>query len=161
MDDYLSKPIDRRKLAALLEKWQGLIAAGAPLPAAEAEPAVPVEPEAPGDPLVDEACHEDLADALGAEEFHDLLRRLMSSLDDYAQRLDQAMAAGDAAAVATVAHAVKGAALNLGLIALGNAAKALEMAGKAGRVDALAALLAALYDARRRTEDHLRAALGE
>ncbi len=153
MDDYISKPIDRRKLAALMEKWQGIIDTAPPVQS------LPAAPEAPDDPLVDAATHEDLADALGEEEFHGLLRRLLASMDGYAAALDAAIA--DPAATAQTAHAVKGAALNLGLTALGNAAKALEMAGKAGKAEELAALLAALHDARARTEAHLRPIIGD
>ena len=159
MDDYLSKPIDRRKLAALMEKWQGIIHMAAPTPAPEPSP----EPEAAAgtDPLVDAATHEDLADALGEAEFHGLLRRLLTSMDDYTANMEAALAANDPTTTAKTAHAVKGAALNLGLIALGNAAKTLEMAGKAGRTEELAPLLAALQDARARTEAHLRPIIGE
>lgn len=127
MDDYISKPIDRRRLAATLGKW------------APTRPAVELAPEPPALasdgtelPLVDSAVVEDLIDALGEKELGHLMQTLRDSLPIYCQRLDGAMAQADVAAVTTVAHAIKGASLNLGLIRLGEAATRLEKAGRVG-----------------------------
>ena len=77
-----------------------------------------------------------------------LERMLLRFADGQGQILDAlrvAVTAGDAAAAARHAHAIAGAAGNLGADALRGAAKALEQAGRDGATD-LAGLLAAVED---------------
>ncbi|MGE5478646.1 MAG: response regulator [Bacteroidales bacterium] len=152
MDDYISKPIDRRKLSALLEKWQALIGGGAVAPSAEPPCApVPVVPSG----LVDEAAQAELIDALGEDEVHMLWNKLVDGMPAYVERVRAGLDAGDVAAAASAAHAIKGSALNLGLTGLGEAAKSLEMAAKGGST-ALEPLFAELLEAERRTREHIR-----
>jgi signal transduction histidine kinase/FixJ family two-component response regulator/HPt (histidine-containing phosphotransfer) domain-containing protein len=127
MDDYMAKPIDRRKLAALLEHWGANTA-----PAAVAVADAPAET-----PLFDQAMRDDLADALGEDGYHQLLGAFGQSL---VGRLKELGAATEPAAVAATAHSLKGAALNLGLARLGHLAAAMETAAKAGTMPDAAAL---------------------
>jgi len=55
--------------------------------------------------------------------------------------LKRHVAQGDAAQASAQAHSIKGAAANVGGMALSAAAFAIEQAGKAGRLDTLAALV--------------------
>jgi HPt (histidine-containing phosphotransfer) domain-containing protein len=57
------------------------------------------------------------------------------------ERLKRHVAQGDAVAAGAQAHSIKGAAANVGGMALSAAAFELEQAGRAGRVDAVAALV--------------------
>ncbi|HLO77701.1 MAG TPA: response regulator [Magnetospirillum sp.] len=148
MDDYISKPIDRRKLAALLEKWQDLIAGTAPVVAAE--PETPATEQETAGAIIDRDAYDELVDALGEDEVKGLLVKLLDSMPAYIGRLDKGVEDGNAAEIAAAAHAVKGSALNLSLVALGNAAKTLELAAKTGEKE-LAPLLAQLKDAERKT----------
>ncbi|MGE5517533.1 MAG: response regulator [Bacteroidota bacterium] len=157
MDDYISKPIDRRKLAALLDKWQALIAGGAPQAGeAAAEPCAPAAVSDLAPALVDEAVRAELTDVLGEDELRMLWGKLLDDMPGYFKRLDDAIAHGESATAATTAHTVKGAALNLGLIALGETAKTLEFAARDGS-QPLDPLFQELREVERRTADLVRA----
>jgi HPt (histidine-containing phosphotransfer) domain-containing protein len=71
--------------------------------------------------------------------------------------LHKHIGAGDAAAAGAQAHTIKGAAANVGGVALSVVALEMENAGKAGRLDSLAALVPELE----RQFDLLRARMGE
>lgn len=65
----------------------------------------------------------------------------LTSLRDGRQRLRAAAEAGDAAAVAALAHDLKCTARTVGALALGDWCETIEFEGRAGRQDALAKLL--------------------
>ncbi|NFV82301.1 response regulator [Magnetospirillum aberrantis] len=148
MDDFIAKPIDRRRLAEILERWGERLLEqrnrrGAP-PCAPCAPAAPcASAAAEEEPLVDQEAQEDLADALGAEEFGELLRLYLNGVPAALDKVVQAVAAGDVPAIASSAHAVKGAAANMGFRRLAADAARLERAAKAGET-AVDDLLAAL-----------------
>ncbi len=83
---------------------------------------------------------------LGGDE--DLLRELLQYFADLApgqlRDLSAAVAAGDVAAVDLQAHGLKGAAANVGAVALAAAARALEMLATAGGLAGADALLAGI-----------------
>lgn len=105
---------------------------------------------------MDRAVEADLVDALGEDEVSMLWNKLLEGMPAYFERLVGAIECGDAAIAATTAHAVKGAALNLGLIALGEAAKTLEFAARNG-LQPLAPLYEQLRETERQTAEHIRA----
>jgi two-component system sensor histidine kinase/response regulator len=121
MDGYLSKPVDPHLLYAAVEQQQQATAAPA-----SAEPATVVFD----------------ADALLARVGGD--RELMADvvrlfLEDYPDRLANiaaAIDARDANALRVAAHALKGAAGNLGAVAVYEATSALEQIGADGHLDA-------------------------
>jgi signal transduction histidine kinase/CheY-like chemotaxis protein/HPt (histidine-containing phosphotransfer) domain-containing protein len=129
MDDYLTKPLQVAALAQALEKWIGGAAAAQPQPAAA--PAVAPPPDVP---VMDFSRLDEF------KEFDDeeltMTREVVGLfLDDTPGRLaaiDQAVAAGDAAQLATAAHALKGSAGNVGARALHVAAGELESLARAG-----------------------------
>ncbi|MGE5478372.1 MAG: Hpt domain-containing protein [Bacteroidales bacterium] len=84
------------------------------------------------EPLVDQAAQDDLADALGAEDFADLITRFFQQLPELTERIVTAMRAGDAVAVGKAGHTLKGAAINLGFVRLSADAHRIELAGKGG-----------------------------
>jgi CheY-like chemotaxis protein/HPt (histidine-containing phosphotransfer) domain-containing protein len=148
MNDYVTKPIDRRALVAALRRWlpqrpgaAGPAAVDAPAPARPARPAPP--PGAPG-PL--DGIDIDAAVArLGIERasFERILLRFGDDQRHTLAALDGAVAARDPEMAARHAHAIAGAAGNVGADALRAAAKALEQAARDGRTD-LDALLTAV-----------------
>ena len=126
MNDFIAKPIDRRKLSAVLTRWQESASAPGLAPGlAEAEP------EQNGCPLIDEAIVADLCAALGDASFAELRASFVAKLPVYRDNIVAALASGSAAAVVSTAHGLKGAALNLGFAGIAAAAAALEQAAKA------------------------------
>ena len=147
MVDHVLKPIDRAALLGTLRKW---------LPAS-AEARGPTTPEAAGAaPAGEDAPVElprlpgiDVADALRRlglplDSLVGILRRFGPSLAATLRELRDAVAAADAPATRRVAHALAGAAGNLGAGPLREAAKALELAARDGEVARFAGLLQAV-----------------
>jgi len=120
MDGYLSKPVDPQLLFAAVEEQQ------ATAPAAIAEPATVVFDR-----------NGLLARVSGDRELMAEIVRLF--LEDYPVRLSKiraAIDANDANALRVAAHALKGAAGNLGAVAVYEATSALEQIGADGHLDA-------------------------
>jgi two-component system sensor histidine kinase/response regulator len=140
MNDYVIKPIDRQALRQTLHRWLPTVSSGED---AVAAPRPPVVPPVQGEPSLDGIDVAGTLQRLGLD--FDTLRRMLVRFADgqtsVLEALRASVAAGDAPAAARHAHAIAGAAGNLGVDALRHAAKALEHAGRAGRTD-LAALLA-------------------
>jgi CheY-like chemotaxis protein/HPt (histidine-containing phosphotransfer) domain-containing protein len=128
MNGHLGKPIDPAALAAALSRHAG--AAGT------AEPA----PTAPGEQVVDDAYLRLLVEALGAERVDELVERLPDEARPHRETLRQAGARGDLAGVRAAAHAIRGMAVNLGLVALGDLTRRLEEASLAGDAERVAEL---------------------
>ncbi|NML43941.1 response regulator [Ramlibacter sp. G-1-2-2] len=126
MDDYLTKPLQVAALAQALEKWiAGRALAAPPAPAAAAVPEAA---------LVDFARLEEFRE-FDDEELTMTKEVIALFLQDTPVRLDAidaALAAHDAGALATAAHALKGAAGNVGATALHVASGELEAQAKEG-----------------------------
>ena len=133
MNDHITKPIDRRALVQTLRRW---------LPARR-KPLEMVSPDERTARLQDDSptlAGINVADALGrlGLDYGTLERMLVRFADGQGatfQALRAAVASGDSAAAAKHAHAIAGAAGNLGADDLYTAAKALERAGRDGRTD--------------------------
>jgi two-component system sensor histidine kinase/response regulator len=154
MNDHVTKPIDRRALVATLRRWlPGPSAAGGA--AESARPAPP--PRARARTAAGDIPADDAGPGLDGIDVHGAIRRLgidRPSLErmllrfaegqgETLEALRAAVGAGDGKAAARHAHAIAGAAGNLGADGLRAAAKELEQAGTDGRAD-LSALLAAV-----------------
>jgi len=129
MDDHVTKPIERKLLLQTLRRWLPARANAA----ADAVPSAVVS----GRTDVPSLGGIDVAGSLErlGLEFASLRRMLIRFADGRAamfEPLRAAVAAGDPAAAARHAHAIAGAAGNLGADALRAAAKALERAGRDG-----------------------------
>ncbi|WP_319524371.1 response regulator [uncultured Desulfosarcina sp.] len=149
MDGYISKPVNQDRLFHTL--WRLLRARGR-LPdihagngggvenetgpaTAEAAPAPVSSPSTVGRRLPDRLPGIDIRETLAALDIDgDTLTRILHGFLDNnrqtADRLRQALAAGDMTTVAHLAHALKGSAANIGANELSSAARALEMACK-------------------------------
>jgi signal transduction histidine kinase/CheY-like chemotaxis protein/HPt (histidine-containing phosphotransfer) domain-containing protein len=160
MDDYLSKPLDRKQLAESLARWIQHAPVGAPTaappqaaPAAPAAPAVaPSAPTAtaavatvatpPADTL-DTTTLVDLEDIMG-DELVTLVDAYLRDGDARMQKLREAAARGDSAEVGKLAHSLKSSSANLGAVPLSSRARMVEEAARRGTLvdpmDSVAAL---------------------
>jgi CheY-like chemotaxis protein len=131
MNDYLAKPMDRKKLAAAIERWGGRNAAGAVVdPAPEAAPAPVVESEAAGDseaapgaedeaaglPVLDEDVIEDWKTFLPPEKFDELVEMQVGGARQAILKLEEAARNGAFDDLGNLAHDLKGAGANLGMV---------------------------------------------
>ncbi len=125
MDDYIAKPIDRRRLALLLARWeQRLEGRRRPAPAPQ-QPPLPKVPADAVDP-VDRQAQEALVEQLGGTTFHDLCRLFLAGLPQQRAAMVAAEAEEDRTSLGAIAHSVRGAAANLGFVGIAAAAAAVE-----------------------------------
>ena len=131
MNDHITKPIDRRTLVATLRRWLPTRTDAAPAPATNVEVLEAVGPVLEG---IDVA---GTLRRLGIDRAS-LDRMLLRFADGQRELMDalrSAVMTGDAVAASRHAHAIAGAAGNLGADTLRSAAKELEQAGREGRTD--------------------------
>ena len=148
MDDHLAKPYTRKQLAAKLARWLQAdrvlrpAEPGAAGSAAGAAAAPPPETEAP---LLDPAALDNIR---SIDEDGSVLAEVIQMYLDEAPpqlaRLQQALAAGQAAGLGETAHALKSASFNVGAMALGETCRRLERLGKAGDLAGAAELVASI-----------------
>jgi signal transduction histidine kinase/DNA-binding response OmpR family regulator len=138
MDGYLTKPIER---GAFLAAVAAALAAGATAD----------DPPPAGPPLVDRQQVEEIWGGMEPEIYREIVRVFVGELEQRLARLESAAAAADGQAVARQAHAIRGAAANVGAVPLSEAAAALEHeVGESGPA-AARRRVAALQDLARRT----------
>jgi two-component system sensor histidine kinase/response regulator len=152
MDDYIAKPIRPEALEAVLRRWVPQPAAE---PAGTGGPAAPVGHGATHTVLDETVLEklEKLAPELAAEViaiYLDDTPRQLAALRDAAR-------AGDAAAVARVAHQLRGSAATMGTGELQGLCAELEARGEAGSLDGTNELLAAVAPAFERARSALEA----
>ncbi|MEI7745241.1 MAG: response regulator, partial [Chloroflexota bacterium] len=145
MDDYLTKPVHPRALAGALERWL-------------ARPGRPRHPGLPASARLDDALTDAGEAATPVFDRAGMLGRLMGDedlagvvalgfIEDIPKQIEllrNGLAAGDIELAARQAHAIKGAAANVGGEVLRAVATEMEEAGRAGDPEAVAALLPAL-----------------
>ena len=158
MDDYLTKPLHVAALAQALERW---VAVSQSRASSGSEPATAPAPApaaaAPEPPLMDFSRLEEFKE-FDDEELtmtREVIGLFLKDTPARIEALTQAIAAHDAGALARAAHAIKGAASNVGAAAMRQQADALESAANEG-MPADAALRAAKL---RELWDETRAAL--
>ena len=133
LDAYLTKPIDHAKLRAIVARTRPSVPGGPvkmPEPAVELEPRRE-EPEPQHDrDLIDEAQIEEIRAGVGDEMLAELLSAFCDDVGKEFDRVRNASAAEDWAALAVSAHTLKGVASNLGAARIAGLAKSLELAAK-------------------------------
>jgi two-component system sensor histidine kinase/response regulator len=135
MNDYITKPIDRTALLTTLRRWLPREVVNAVGGTAAPGPARATPEEIP--PTLECINVTDALSRLGLG-FGSLRKMLIRFVDGQGKTLEElrtAVTAGDVTAATRHAHALAGAAGNLGADALREAAKALEQAGREGRRD--------------------------
>ena len=151
MDDYLSKPIDRIRLDACLDRLlqntgsTGSLPALAPAPAVAAPVSYPVDWEA-----LLESIDGDKAFARG------LVDAFIGTGDRELEAIATALGTGDAATLRLASHTLKGASANLRASAATSAAAQLEAAAGSGRSTEITALAENLTAEVARTIAYLR-----
>ena len=144
MDDYIAKPVHKKDVIAMVEKWAGK-ETGIRQP--DAEPAMPQAPGA--DRAEEESAPMNFARALeeydGDREFlMELVNGFLEKAGAQIEIIRQALAEGNADAVKKEAHAMKGGAGILTAAALAGVALELETIGKSGELATGAEILARL-----------------
>jgi two-component system, sensor histidine kinase len=121
INEVITKPVSLPDLTALLARHFG--SAEAPVAAEPTAPAPAPEEAAPREaPLLDPGALRHVTDLMGPERAPALYAGFFEQAGDAARRMREAMREADVDEVRRAAHAVKGAALNLGLPALAEAA---------------------------------------
>jgi signal transduction histidine kinase/CheY-like chemotaxis protein/HPt (histidine-containing phosphotransfer) domain-containing protein len=150
MDDYLTKPLDRRLLEQTVARW--LPDAVAPAnrsaaPAATTRPAaappaaqVPTETRpAAQAPAIDQAVVQELLEVMG-DGFAELVRVYFEDTPKLLERLREASDMTDHEAIAEITHSLKSSSANLGALPLAELAKRAEIDARAQRSDELGSL---------------------
>jgi PAS domain S-box-containing protein len=130
MDDFLTKPVDPRALAAVLDRWVG---GGDTAPARRTLRGVSDAPSSPIDGLATDRLDE-LRD-LDPDNTAYLDRAIGNFVRNTPGTLDtirQAIADGDAEALKQVSHKLAGGALNLGVMSAGRTAQQIELVADTG-----------------------------
>jgi CheY-like chemotaxis protein/HPt (histidine-containing phosphotransfer) domain-containing protein len=135
MDDYLSKPVQPKELAELIDRWHSRAAKGFSARKAMSE-------ETPSSVQVDEDIfrESELLERLmdDRELARTIVEEFLSDVPLQVRKLGDYLSEKDATGVGHQAHTIKGAAANMGAHALREAAFQLEMSGKEDRLaDAL------------------------
>ncbi|MBX5459865.1 MAG: response regulator [Steroidobacteraceae bacterium] len=152
MDDYLTKPLDRAKLIACLEKHLGRIQSA---PDGGAEPAASEDGSDAPAPVDWSAFMKSMdGDEALARELVDLF---IESGDESLSAILTALGMRDYAAVSAQAHSLKGASANLRATATATAAARLEAAARSGDEAQIDTLATALQAEVNRTIEYLRA----
>ncbi|HEX8963240.1 MAG TPA: EAL domain-containing protein [Rhodocyclaceae bacterium] len=128
MDDHLAKPLTLEHVGEKLERW---------IPGFVAQAAAPLLPPArvagggdePIDPTLLGRLREALGSAIGLA-----IQPFLEDMPAYLEEMEQAIAMGDAEALRRAAHAVKGAAGNLGAAQLSSVAREIEELAEAALV---------------------------
>jgi two-component system sensor histidine kinase/response regulator len=150
MDDYLTKPLDRKLLLACLERRLGELAAQEGGAAEESSPAAEKEP-APVDWTA-------LLNSTEGDEAmaRELVEIFIASGDETLAAIRGALGKSDFAAVSAQAHSLKGASASLRAQAASAAAARLESAARANDAEKVAALADEVRHEVARTIDFLR-----
>jgi signal transduction histidine kinase/HPt (histidine-containing phosphotransfer) domain-containing protein len=141
MNGYVSKPVSPQALAEALNAW---LPSDAPEAGSDvlASPALVSAPE-PEAPIFDRAGL--LARMMDDEEFADrILTRILETTPEQIESLRRSLDSGDATAAQRTAHAIEGAASNIGGERLRRVAFEMEQAARAGDLNAAKGQLAEL-----------------
>lgn len=137
MDDYLSKPVNARKLLDAIARFvHPTTESRAETNGQAASPPPMVNPEPA---TINAEKIEELRDALGMDGFTLLLETFFSDSPQHLDLLRAAIARGDRAGIEQEAHILKGSAANVGFDRLAAAAHYLVAAARRGDLDALTA----------------------
>jgi len=153
MDDYLTKPLDRTRLADAIDRHLA-----SPAPASRAAQPPPAAPAAPADRDAPVDWEQLMALTEGDHEFAQQLVQLFIDSGDAALReIGAALDRGDLAAIGRAAHAFKGSSANIRAQSASAAAASLEEAARAGDVDEISRLEQQLRREAGRAAEYLRA----
>ncbi len=153
MDDYLTKPLDRARLAETIDRHFAAAGAASKLAPDGERSSVPcVDTDAPVD------WDQFMTAADGDRKFaQELVRVFIDSGDAALRDISAALSRGDLAAVSGAAHSFKGASASIRAQSASAVAGELEEAARAGATDRISQLEEQLRQEAGRTMDYLRA----
>ena len=142
MDDYIAKPLRKKDLIALVEKWttQNKKAVIEPETCeTSVNPSTPQSGNSPADPLdLEKALYEFENDG---EFFMEVLDEFIRAVENQIPKIKQAIIDQDFLTIKNEAHAIKGGSANLTALDLSNIAAALEQSGKSNDIKSYSILL--------------------
>jgi PAS domain S-box-containing protein len=131
MDDYVPKPIDRRRLGSLLNRWAERLARKRSHCEPRAQEAAASEPAPKVQlPLIDQETYDELLESLGKEAVRSLLNSFRKSAPSQMAGVLTALKDDSPQEAARIVHSLRGAASNLGFMRLDVCLKQLEPACK-------------------------------
>jgi two-component system, sensor histidine kinase and response regulator len=148
MDDYISKPITRQALWAVLSRWTEKAVAASSEAGARSS-SVPAAVAEPGEPALDKRRLEEMVElfrAMPGAFYARVLGPYLSIVERQLRDIERCLKNGETSAIRTIAHAIKGSSLTLGFVGMGNLAKSVEMEVEEGKLSNPAALTAALHE---------------
>lgn len=132
MDDYLSKPVDRKLLEQVMIKWMTRDTVAPVVKAPAAEP--PAPPAARAElPTLDMEIVEDLQKMMG-NDYQSLVRIYLEDSPKLIGQIQSALDNRDCAALVAPAHTLKSSSANLGAVALSDIAKTIEKSARNGDI---------------------------
>ncbi len=150
MNDYITKPVSLQALVQVLEKWLPHTT-GSPIEDNEARSSEVhgSQKEKPEESIPVMWNREGFLERLFNDEVLvvKILEAFLADMPQRMQLLRTSLKAGDLAMAVNHAHAIKGAAANVGAEHLSAMALAMEQAGKAGDLEGMKAQIEALFDA--------------
>ena len=152
MDDYVSKPLRARSLDAVLARWAPI-----DLPTTGSETSD--DGESDRDDLLDRAVTAELRAGIAPTTLLEVIDAFETEASERLQEICGAARDADAEALAAAAHALKGAAANLGAAQIARVAARLEELARSGALDGASALGDELARAVRESPAALRAEL--
>jgi two-component system, sensor histidine kinase and response regulator len=142
MDDYISKPVTQKDLAAIINQWSGQIMSQTPN---QAPPPDRVE-QYDGPPIDRSRLSElaELGDDGDLEWMKSILQKFEEDTEARMAALDAAHEAKQAGPVGETAHAMKGSCSNIGATGMAAFAEKLQKLGQSGSLDGADRVIAAL-----------------
>jgi CheY-like chemotaxis protein len=165
MDDHLAKPYTRKQLAQLLKRWLPShclqqAAGPAPASAATSAAAAPAEaaPAVEDSTLLDASALDNIRaiDDGDGSVIREVIEMFLAEAPAHLHGLDSALERSDGVALGKIAHALKSASFNVGAARLGETARELERAGKAGDLAAAKRLVGTVNGLFQRVEPLLK-----
>jgi CheY-like chemotaxis protein/HPt (histidine-containing phosphotransfer) domain-containing protein len=142
MDDYMTKPFARETLRAMLERWTRRTSSNAPN--APNAPSAPPAGESPTEVGINPKPLQTLRQ-LGRQDFIPrLIRLFIDTAPGELVKLKLAVERADSVGAIAIAHQLKSSSAALGLTTISEAAKTLEMDGRAGKTANLASAVTAI-----------------
>ncbi|MFH1550015.1 MAG: response regulator, partial [Planctomycetota bacterium] len=153
MDDYLSKPLNRKEMFSVIEKWVKASLTDSHPAREKASSKISASRNSPID--LDSA----LERAGGDREFlNELIETFLEHTPEQINLLDGAAQKGGAESVAGSAHSIKGSAGNLSADSIASLAEVIEKMAKSGDISTISPILEKLKDEVKRLMKHFQAA---
>jgi len=153
MDDYLSKPLNRKEMFSVIEKWVKASLADSRTAREKASSEIGASRNSPID--LDSA----LERTGGDREFlNELIETFLEHTPEQINLLAGAAQKGDAESVAESAHSIKGSAGNLSADSIASLAEVIEKMARSGDISTISPILEKLKDEMKRFTKHFQAA---